>query len=365
MRGGWQFATVLWLLVAIVASACDLAGADRSSSRSAAPTATPDPTVAGALTLKPEQVILPAEQFPLAGYSVDTDEPAGTNRWTRVWSGPDAFSWVRVYVTVLGPSASARDSIAATTCDWTFTPPAQRGAEIVAPVVGDGAKACGYDFTNLAVGSLVYTTGTRNVIVTVGVYRRSASQAAAAAFVASLADYQLWIIDKVAPVPGVVLRSAPLVQLPSAADVGTQQPSRTTPPTNTGTPAPTAARVAAVDVNPKSIDFGPHGGCDGGSILQQRFDVTAPSDVSWSVDWSGSSFVSWAHGSLDRTSGTGVGSVTWTVTIAAQKHSTSGFTCNDFYRFAYGDTITFSFSRGGSTFGQISTRASYTYLALY
>lgn len=231
---------MLWLLVATVASACDVTGTDRSSSRSAAPTVTPAPTLAGALTLKPEQVILPAEQFPLAGYSIDTDEAAGTNRWTRVWSGPGAFSWVRVYVTILGPTVSARDSIASTTCDWTFTPPAQRGAEIAAPVVGDGAKACGYDFTNLAVGSLVYTTGTRNVLVTLGVYRRAATQAAAAAFVASLADYQLWIIDKVAPLSGVALRTAPLVQLPSVAVV--------TPPPNVRTaspPGPASAVTAA------------------------------------------------------------------------------------------------------------------------
>lgn len=207
MRGGARFAIVLAVLVVILTSSCKVVGGDQSSSPSRDLTL-PAPSIADALTLRPEQVILPPEEFPLARYSVDTDERVGTNGWTRKWSGPDAFFWVRVYVTVLGPSASSRNGIAATTCDWTFTPPALSAAEIAAPVVGDGAKACGYDFTDFPVGSLVYTTGTRNVLVTVGVYRRSASQAAAAKFVASLADYQLWIIDKVAPVSGVALRAA-------------------------------------------------------------------------------------------------------------------------------------------------------------
>ncbi|MHB8630774.1 MAG: hypothetical protein ACYC9W_02475 [Candidatus Limnocylindria bacterium] len=189
-------------LIAILVASCDVV----------------PPAIADVVTLRPDQMILPPEQFPLPGYRVDTDERVGTNSWTRRWSGSDAFSWVRVYVTVLGPSARSYNAIAATTCDqWTYTPPALSSAEIAAPVVGDGAKACAYDFQSLPAGSLVYTTGTRNVLVSVGVWRRSASPAAAAAFVASLADYQLWVIDKVAPLAGVALRPTPTVQVPGVA----------------------------------------------------------------------------------------------------------------------------------------------------
>jgi len=168
-----------------------------------------------AVTFRPEQVILPPEQFPLTGYGVDTDAQAGTDSWTRMWSGPGAFPWVSVDVTVLDPSERSYDAIAAATCDhWTYTPPALSSGEIRAPVVGDGAKACAYSFQGAPAGSVVYTTGTRNVVVTVGVWRRSATEAATTAFVASLADYQLWIIDKVAPLSGVALPPAPAVQVP-------------------------------------------------------------------------------------------------------------------------------------------------------
>jgi hypothetical protein len=366
VRGRWRFAIVVSLLVVILVSSCNAPGDNQ-------PSPPPQlPSITGAVTLTPDQVILPDEQFPLAGYSVATDNAVGTDSWTRMWAGTGAYWWVRVDVTVLGPSASSSDAIAKTVCDWTFTPPMLGAAEVAAPVVGDGAKACGYDSATAAASTMVYTTGTRNVLVTVGANRRTTTSTSAAAnFISSLADYQLWIIDKVAPLPGVALRPTPQVQVPAVAVVVTPQPTlRPTPgpggPTPVpGTPTPATPAAMKVNVNPSTVDFGAHGGCDGGSILQQRFDVTASSDVSWTVDWAGSSFVSWAHGSLDRTSGSGTGSVTWTVTLAPQTHSVSGFTCNDYYRYPYGDTISFTFSRNGAFLQRIDTHATYTYLALY
>jgi hypothetical protein len=313
------------------------------------------------VVLTPDQVILPHEQFPLPDYGVATDNAVGTSSWTRMWTGTGAFWWVRVDVTILQPSVPATQAIGQAVCDWTFTPPAQKAAEITAPVVGEGAKACGYDIGSPS-SSMTYTTGTRNVLVTVGVNRSSASVAAATNFMASLADYQLWLIEKVVPLAGVTLRATPQVDVPGV--VATPQ---TTPPPTPGSRGSTPTQPAATKftVSPATVDFGPHGGCDGGSILQQRFDVTASPDVSWTVDWAGSSVANWAHGSLDRTSGSGMGSVTWTVTIAAQKHSVSGFTCSDYYRYGYGDTISFSFSRGGAFLQRLDAHASYTYLALY
>lgn len=370
MGDGARSATALALLVVVLTSACDGTVPDQSRSPSLAPTS-PAPTIAGAVVLTPDQFILPAEQFPLSGYNVTRDQAVGTAGWTRTWttSGGTPFYWVRVDATVLKPSVTSNDAIAKTSCDWTFTPPMLKAAEIAAPVVGDGAKACAYDSANTPASTIVYTTGTRNTLVTVSANRLSASQSATANFLASLADYQMWVIDKVAPVPGVALRSAPLVQDPVVAGIVTPQPIRTTSPGPTLATALTPTAVPAgrgvVSVNPSTVDFGPHGGCDGGSTLQQRFDVSAPSDVSWAVDWAGSSVVSWAHGTLDRTSGSGTASVTWTVTLAPQKHSVSGFTCNDYYRFAYGDTISFTFSRNGVFLQRIDTHATYTYLALY
>lgn len=240
-------ATIGLIAIFAIASCAppDSAGPSSPSPRPA------DPPIAGAVTLTPDQFILPAEQFPLPGYSVTIDKAVGTNGWTRTWTtaGGLPFYWVRVDVTVLKPSLTSPDAIAKTACDWTFTPPMLKAAEIAAPVVGDGAKACAYDSANAPASSLVYTTGTRNTLVTVSANRLSASLSAAASFLASLADYQLWIIDKVAPIPSLALRASPKVQVPGAADLATQQPTaRETaapaPPAVTAIPTPAAAPVA-------------------------------------------------------------------------------------------------------------------------
>lgn len=212
---------VLGIAVLAASTACN-AGQPSQGAPSA-------PPILDAVTFRPEQVILPPEEFPLNGYSVDMDERAGAQGWSRSWSGPGAFPWVRVDVTVLSLSERSYASIAATACDQrTFTPPALRTAEVTAPVVGDGAKACSYDFQDAPAGSLVYTTGTRNVLVAVGIWRGATTVASAAAFAASLADYQLWIIDRVAPLTNAALRATPTVLLPSSpatAHQATPQPT--------------------------------------------------------------------------------------------------------------------------------------------
>jgi hypothetical protein len=153
-------------------------------------------------------------------------------------------------------SVTSSDAIAKTVCDWTFTPPALSAAEITAPVVGDGAKACGYDSANSPVSLLVYTTGTRNVLVTVSVNRLSASQSAAAGFIASLADYQLWIIDKLAPLSGVALRATPKIQVPGAAEIVTPQPAARTAPPQTAAPAtPAVTAIPTPAVAPVALSL--------------------------------------------------------------------------------------------------------------
>ena len=198
------------------------------------PTALPSalPSIADAVVLRPDQFILPDEQFPLPGYAVTTDKAVGTVSWTRVWtrSGGTPFFWVEVDATVLEPSATSNDSIAKTTCNWTFTTTMLKAAEITAPVVGDGAKACAYDSVNGPASTMTYTTGTRNTLITVSANRLSASESATANFLSSLADYQLWIIDKVAPLSSVALRPTPTVQVPPVVVVTTAPGPTAAPP---------------------------------------------------------------------------------------------------------------------------------------
>jgi hypothetical protein len=202
----------------VVAFACSCSGRD-----AAGPTPTPVLTpVANPVSLRPEQVILPDAQFPLAGYTVDEDKQAGSDAWERRWTDPGTllpFSWVSVGVRVLAPSAPSAGVVAQNVCDATFTPTSPRSmGEITVPTVGDAARACRYDWDQNPGGVLVYKTGVRNVAIEVSVGRTDTSTtsvAEAIAFSASLADYQLWIVEKVAPLPDVPLRPAPQVEVPS------------------------------------------------------------------------------------------------------------------------------------------------------
>lgn len=221
MRGldRWQRLPVtLGLLAAMVTASCAPTVTSVTESTSPIPPIPTDPPIPGAVTLTPDQFILPDEQFPLPGYGVTTDKAVGRDGWTRTWTttGGTPFYWVSVDATVLKPSVTSNDAIASTKCDWKFTPPMATSGEVIAPVVGDGAKACAYEAADTA-STLVYTTGTRNTLITVSANRRSASLSATTSFLASLADYQLWTIDRVAPAPGSTARAAPLVQIPSAA----------------------------------------------------------------------------------------------------------------------------------------------------
>jgi len=189
--------------------------------RIAAPLVPPSP-VTNPVPLKPEQVILPDEEFPLGGFRVAQDELVGKGwerRWTRAAPGVP-FSWVSMDIRVLGPSTSAAATwLAEEICDSVFDPPARSMTEIEVPVVGESARACRYDWGGKPGAVLVYKTAIRNVAIEVGVDREIASRASLAETIdllASLADYQVWIIERVAPLPGVTLRPAPQVRVPTA-----------------------------------------------------------------------------------------------------------------------------------------------------
>lgn len=167
------------------------------------PTPSPAPTHPFPVLLNADQVIMPPDQIPLAGYVVSRDQRSGAFGWTRQFHSNTASYWYLSFeVQVLRASTRATEEIARTTCDWTFSdgPPLTAG-EISAEVIGDGAKACRYTFADDRADWIVYTTGSRNVVVEVGVEPRlvSISTAGAAAQAVSLARRQLALIDQVAP----------------------------------------------------------------------------------------------------------------------------------------------------------------------
>jgi serine/threonine protein kinase len=167
------------------------------------PTPSPAPTHPYPVLLNADQVIMPPEQVPLAGYVVSRDQRSGAFGWTRQFYSTGANYWYLTFeVTVLRASAPATEELARTTCDWTFTGGQPLTArEIGAEVIADGAKACRYTFANNTSEWVVYTTGSRNVVVEVGVSPRlsSITTAAAAAQAVSLARLQLALIERVSP----------------------------------------------------------------------------------------------------------------------------------------------------------------------
>jgi hypothetical protein len=137
----------------------------------------------------------------------------------------------------------------------------------------------------------------------------------------------------------------------------TVQVGSTAPPAPTPTPTPTPTRPS---VGPTSQNLGEVGGCQGGT-LRATVNIQAPANVTWTATHSGSSIVSWARLSFGPASGTGSGSIAVTINVPPQQPSSRTFTCNDYTRFNYGDTITVRFSTndvGRANF-------SYTYLGLY
>jgi hypothetical protein len=152
--------------------------------------------------LNADQVIMPPERVPLAGYVVSRDERFGPFGWQRQFYSTTANYWYLSFqVLVLRTNTPATDELARTTCNWTFTNgPPLTASEISAEVIADGAKACRYTFANNGQW-VVYTTGSRNVVVEVGVSPRlsSISTASAAAQAVALARLQLALIEGVSP----------------------------------------------------------------------------------------------------------------------------------------------------------------------
>lgn len=128
------------------------------------------------------------------------------------------------------------------------------------------------------------------------------------------------------------------------------------------------AAPTTIDVQPRDTIMGTMGGCVGGN-LGVRFTVTAPPDVSWSLKWTGSDVGGTPFlgigADVDRTSGTGSGTVTFMVTLKPQTPIPGFGSCSSVNNYSYGDHFYFTFrdSRGGLR-AVIVTNASWIYQQL-
>lgn len=199
-------------LAVVFAIACGRA--PKAVDPSPAPTLDPVAAIdipAGPVLFKPEQLILPPEEFPLSGFSVSRDEPIGGRAWERQFASeasPD-FHWFTVRLYVLEPDVSSPTFIEKNGCDtvkWPGETPDVRDA--MASPTGDGSRACRYEFSD---GQRVvyHTTGFRNVAIVVGAQPRRdrMTDQLALEWVAAMARQQIAVI-------GRALRTDPPPKLP-------------------------------------------------------------------------------------------------------------------------------------------------------
>ncbi len=176
---------------------------------SQAPTPTPRQ-----VTLRPEQLIMPLSELP-SGYTTRLDKKI-TDTGARVASFPGASGWERQFEAQSGkadygafffsvwvyPETAASAAINKAACDSQFAAPPLSSHEITVDVIGVAAKGCEYDFASSESYpvNLTYTTGTRNVLVHIGLWpSRTVQTSTAISRMIALARQQLAIIDRVSP----------------------------------------------------------------------------------------------------------------------------------------------------------------------
>lgn len=198
-------------LVVLVAAACAPAPAAPEPARTA-PTALAgvESVPPGPILFEPEQLILPPEEFPLAGFEVARDAPLIGHGWERQFAstGSPDFKWFTIRLFLLEPDVPSSVFIAGHGCDaiqWSDERPVSR--ELDPPPSGDGARACRYDFTD-GLRVLYHTTGYRNLGIVVGMQPRRAevTDRLALEWLAALATQQIGVVGRVllaVPPPGV------------------------------------------------------------------------------------------------------------------------------------------------------------------
>lgn len=154
----------------------------------------------GPVLFKPDELILPANEFPLAGFKVGRDQPLTALAWERQFVSPDSpdFHWFTVRIYVLEPDVPSAKFIKENGCEtvkWPAEPPAVR--EVDASPSGEPARACRYEFVD-GQRVLYHTTGYRNVGIVVGLQprRERISDRLALDWLAALARRQTAVIGR-------------------------------------------------------------------------------------------------------------------------------------------------------------------------
>lgn len=157
--------------------------------------------LAGPILFKPEQLILPPEEFPLAEFGVSIDQQLTTRAWERQFvsaTSPD-FHWFTVRLYILEPDVASTRFIEENGCEtvqWPDERPDVREAD--AAPTGDGSRACRYEFAD-GQRVLYHTTGYRNVAIVVGAQPRrpEMTDRLTLDWLGALARHQIAIIGRV------------------------------------------------------------------------------------------------------------------------------------------------------------------------
>jgi len=183
------------------AATLDLAALEQAfqtSTASPGVTASPEQTRRPA-QLRPEQMIMPAAEFPLEGYRVSTDtQGRDENVWRREFSstGPSDITDVEFVLTV-DPGGNG---FVPTQCErFTWSGEAPVPSALSSSLIGDRSQMCRFRFPS---GNryISLEVESRNVEILVWVFARTGASDAQAAEVAErLARQQLAIVDRVAP----------------------------------------------------------------------------------------------------------------------------------------------------------------------
>lgn len=184
-------------LVLVIAAACSVSNAGEPS---APPTLEPAAVASvppGPVVFQPEQLIFPAEDFPLAA-KVTADRSLPDRAWERGFSteGSPDFVWFTVRVYVLDPDVAPGDFVLRNGCGtvtWTTAEPT--ATQLSAP---DDAKACAYHFPD-GERVIYYAAGFRNVGILVSTQPRriAVSDQLAGEWVGAIAREQVAIIGRV------------------------------------------------------------------------------------------------------------------------------------------------------------------------
>lgn len=226
-RGMWIYLSVVagavllvWAISSLTRSSNGLVGVPQTvppgfptTAAPVGPTATPfSPTQTPfvgprGVVLQAQQMIMSLGDLPRAGYKVTTDATCGSGCWQRIFTATDANStgnyFFSVVLDVWDANTMGASLVAQQVC--TFVDSGGRpvnSKEIVAQVIGDGAKACRHDIGTAGdVVAYTYFTADRNVLIRVRSNPSlfSTTQAQATADLVAVARQQFAIIERVAP----------------------------------------------------------------------------------------------------------------------------------------------------------------------